>query len=478
MRTSTRARWALAVLVAGYLAIAVVAGVPRSPLTVPLPAGARPPAWAADLATAARLDRVSRDGLIAIAWVLVVTALLAFAVVVTEAWARRMRLPAVLIAAGVSLAIAIAAPLLLSRDVYTYAAYGRIEALGHRNPYLVPLSSFPHDPFVALTPGQWVHGHSHYGPLFTLMSAAIARIWPASPGATILAFKLLAGLAIAAATLLAALAAGSRAPLAAALVGLNPVIVIHTVGGGHVDAVLAALLAAAAAIALTRKRALAVTLLLAAACLVKTVMLPVLALWLFHLARTRRERAVAQHLAVVAAAAVAAAAPYAAGWRTLRPFATLGGVEAWASPSHLVGQAVGGGGAATAVEALFLLAFLALVWRLANRRDLSGPGAWGIALLLLALSLPYVLPWYAAWFAPLLALLADDVLLVAGVVTTAVLALTLIPADPFHGLTTPAVMDGVHYGAASVLLVVFLLVVARVLAPTVPATGLTAQAAE
>jgi hypothetical protein len=92
--------------------------------------------------------------------------------------------------------------------------------------------------------------------------------------------------------------------------------------------------------------------------------------------------------------------------------------------------------------------------------------------------LPYVLPWYAAWFAPLLALLADDVLLVAGSVTTAVLALTLIPADPFHGLTTPAVMDGVHYGAASVLLVVFLLVVARVLAPTVPATGLTAQAAE
>ena len=73
MRTSARAWWALGVLVGGYLALAVVAGVPRSPLTVPLPTGARPPAWTAHLANATRLDRVGRDGLIAIAWILVVT---------------------------------------------------------------------------------------------------------------------------------------------------------------------------------------------------------------------------------------------------------------------------------------------------------------------------------------------------------------------------------------------------------------------
>jgi hypothetical protein len=48
--TSIRAKWSLGILVAGYFALAVVAGAPRSPLTVPLPAGARPPVWTADLA--------------------------------------------------------------------------------------------------------------------------------------------------------------------------------------------------------------------------------------------------------------------------------------------------------------------------------------------------------------------------------------------------------------------------------------------
>src|SRR5205085_11512548 len=125
--------------------------------------------------------------------------------------------------------------------------------------------------------------------LFTLLSAAITRLWTGSPGATILAFKLLTGLAIAAATGFAALAAArtrsERAPLAAALVGLNPVLVVHTVGGAHVDAFIAALLSCAAAIAVTRPRAvavraLAVTLLLTAACLVKALIVPALALWL------------------------------------------------------------------------------------------------------------------------------------------------------------------------------------------------------
>ena len=109
------------------------------------------------------------------------------------------------------------------------------------------------------------------------------------------------------------------------------------------------------------------------------------------------------------------------------------------------------------------MAFVALAWRLARRGDVADPALWGITLLLLALSMPYLLPWYAAWFAPILGLLVDDTLLLAGALTTGVLALTLIPADPFRGLTTPAVMDGVHYGAASVLLVVLLLVASRLL---------------
>jgi hypothetical protein len=489
-RSSVRARWSLGILVGGYFAIAVVAGAPNSPLTVLLPAGARPPSWATTLAEAAGLDRIRRDGLTGVSWILVLVVLAAFALVLVEAWTGKIQLPAVLVASGMSLAIAVAAPLLLSRDVYTYAGYGRIEVLYRHDPYVSRLSSFPHDPFVAVTPGQWQHTHSVYGPLFTLASAGIAWTWAGSAGATILAFKLLSGLAVAAATGAVALAVmrtrPGRAPFAAALVGLNPVLVIHTVGGGHVDALIAASLAAAMAIAATRPppasaRALAVTGLLTAAFLVKAVIVPALALWLWWIAHSgpsRRTRILTWHLAAVAGLTLASTAPFLKGWHTLAPFATLGGVEAWASPSHLVGSAAqalaasfagsnAGAGAAVLVKVVFLLLFVVLVWPRANRVRPFDPAApaeqWGIALLLLALSMPYLLPWYAAWFAPFLGLFVDEVLLLAGALVTGVLALTLIPADPFHGLTTPAVMDGVHYGAASVLLVVFLLVASRVL---------------
>ncbi len=487
-RTSVRAKWCLGIVVVGYFAMAVVAGAPNSPLTVLLPAGARPPSWATRLATVVSLDRVGRSGLTGVSWILVLVVLVAFAFVLGEAWSRRVRLSLILLASGISLAISVAAPLLLSRDVYTYAAYGRIDAVYHHNPYVSTLSSFPHDPFVAVTPGQWVHTHSLYGPGFTLMSAAIARTWAGSAGATILAFKLLAGVAIAAATGFVAIAAArirpERAALAAALVGLNPVLVVHTVGGGHIDALIAAPLAAALAIAVTGPRALSaraivITVLLTAACLVKAIIVPALALWLWwlvHSDRARRGRILTAHLVVIAGMMVASVLPFLAGWHTLAPFATLGGVEAWASPSHLVGRAAqtivgsfagssSGTDAARAVEAAFLLLYVFLVTRFARRirtHDAAAlANAWGVTLLLLALSMPYLLPWYAAWFAPFLGLLTDDALLLAGALVTGVLALTLIPADPFHGLTTPAVMNGVHYGAASVLLIVLLGVASR-----------------
>src|SRR5262249_34589023 len=170
-RTSLRARVALVTLVAGYLAMAVVAGAPNSPLTVLLPHGATPPRWAHGLAIAADLADVTRRGLTTVALALLVLVLAAFAVVVLEAWSKRIRLSAVLTAAGCSLLVAIAAPLLLSRDVYTYAGYGRIESLYGGNPYLATLSRFSHDPFVAVASVQWLHTHSQDGPWVTLASA-------------------------------------------------------------------------------------------------------------------------------------------------------------------------------------------------------------------------------------------------------------------------------------------------------------------
>jgi alpha-1,6-mannosyltransferase len=487
--TSPRAKAALVMVVAGYVAMAVVAGAPNSPLTVLLPNGATTPLWAHELAGATDVVDLGRRGLTAVAWVLLVFVLAAFVVVVLEAWSKRIRLTAVLSAAGCSLLVAVAAPMLLSRDVYTYAAYGRIESLYRGNPYLTTLSSFPHDPFVAVTSVQWLHTHSHYGPLFTLASAGLTRPLAGSVAGTILAFKVLAGVSIATATALVALAVQrirpERAAVAAALVGLNPVIVIHTVVCGHVDALIAAPLAAASALVVTRPhstsvRAFAITVLLTLACLVKTVMLPVLLLWLVWLARSRVGRALALHLLVILALTVASAGAFFSVSHPLAPFASFGGIESWASPSHFVAQSlapsVAGAHAAhdvrIAVEVAFMLLFALLLWRLVRRVWKAGArppiAEWGIAVFLVALSLPYLLPWYAAWFVPFLAFFEDPLLTIAGVFACIVLACTLVPADPFHGLTTPAVMDGVHYGAAPLLFIV-LVVTAACLRP--PARG-------
>ena len=489
-QTSRRAKVALATLVAGYVAMAVVAGAPNSPLTVLLPNGATTPTWARFLANAADLADVGRRGLTAVAWVLLVAVLAAFAVVVLEAWSKRIRLGALLTAVACSLLAAVAAPLFLSRDVYTYAAYGRIQALYGGNPYLTTLSAFPHDRFVAVTSVQWLHTSSHYGPVFTLASAGLARAWAGSVDGTILAFKILAGVSIAIATGLAALAARKirpeRAALAAALVGLNPVVVLHTVGGGgHVDALIAAPLAAACALVATRppgrsSRAFAITMLITLACLVKTVMLPVLLLWFAWLARPRGARTLALHLLVIAALIVAAAGAFFSASHPLAPFASFGGVESWASPLHFVARVAqtfaasvagthAGHDARVVAEAAFLLLFAVLLWRLVRRvreADARAPiEEWGIALLLLALSLPYLLPWYAEWFVPFLAFFDDAVLTFAGVFACIVLAFTLVPADPFHGLTTPGVMDGVHYGVAPLLLLVLVVIAARLRPP-------------
>ncbi len=501
-QTSARARWCLALIVAGYFLVAVLAGAPMSPLTTPLPAGAQPPAWATGLASGLGLGDLGRPGIVVIALLVMAGLLSAFVTLLVEASSGRVGLAGVLWAAGISLVIATAAPLLLSRDVISYAAYGRIDVVYHRNPYVTALASFPRDPFIAVTSRQWLHTRSLYGPAFSLVSDGIVRAW-SPPGAVITAFKVLAGASIASATLCTALAARKvrpeHSPLAAAIVGLNPVMIVHTVGGGHADAPIAALLAGALLLAVTAPppdggrgppwlRTAAVTGLLVLAALVRVIVAPALVLWLWWVlkATPRGQRSVvaAGQLTLVAGLSSALFAPFLSGLRTLAPIATLGGVEWWASPPHLLARGaaalvgwVAGPTAATVSQTVVVTAFLAafayLFVRLgratvdmAARAGTPAPpliDGWGGALLLLTLAWPYLLPWFCAWFLPYLGLMRDRLLAWTGIAVAALLALTLIPADPYVGLTTWGVMAWVHYVVAPLLLVLFATVAARTL---------------
>ena len=190
--TSRRARVALAFLVIGYLAVEAVAGAPRSPLVPPMPPGVTVPGWTARLASLVGADRLGVGALIAVGIALMAGLVAAFAVLLLEAWHGRVGLWAVVGSAAAAIAITTAGPLLLSRDVFSYAAYGRIVALHGANPYVVAPSRFATDPFTVAASPQYAGVSSVYGPAFTLLSAAIARAWSRSPAATIEAFKLVA----------------------------------------------------------------------------------------------------------------------------------------------------------------------------------------------------------------------------------------------------------------------------------------------
>lgn len=144
--------------------------------------------------------------------------------------------------AGLVLLFAASGPL-LSLDVFSYVSYARLEALHGLNPYEAVPADVPGDatlPF--LVDNRDVS--SAYGPLFTLITLPLAHLG--------LAWAVFSLKAIAAASVLGAAAVAARLAVArgldprpaAALVALNPIVLVHVVGGGHNDAPAALLLAA------------------------------------------------------------------------------------------------------------------------------------------------------------------------------------------------------------------------------------------
>ena len=159
---------------------------------------------------------------------------------------RRARSLRLVLALACAIQLApLAGPLLLSTDAWTYWAYAKVD-----NPY----RDTPSDAGEAgaYAGADWADETSVYGPAFSLASEPTAAVDSADPAAFL--FRAAAAAAILAAALAAA--RRSRAPVvAAAFVGWNPVLAIHFAGGGHNDALMAALIGAALALGdLERRR--------------------------------------------------------------------------------------------------------------------------------------------------------------------------------------------------------------------------------
>jgi Glycosyltransferase family 87 len=322
------------------------------------------------------------------------------------AWAPRLgRRP--VWGAIVALLIAFAAlPPLLSHDVYSYVDYARLGVLHGLDPYLHAPTAAPED--AAFTHVTWTETTSAYGPLFTLATYPLAWL---PVGAAVYVLKAASAAAVLAISLLVARLAPARGidPLrAAAFVALNPLILVHAVGGPHNDSLAILLMTLGLAGVLSMREASAGAGLVAAI----AVKAPTTIVAPFALLATPRKRRLL--LGALLAAAVTAAISYLAfDWSWLHAFALAS--ENQGRTSHMsipitTARLTSLDPDATRIAAgaiyTALLIYL-LLWTYRSG-DWLRATAWATTGLLLATA--WLLPWYLLWPLPAAALSRDRTL--------------------------------------------------------------------
>jgi hypothetical protein len=348
-------------------------------------------------------DRPSLDT--GVATVFVVAAFVSWAAVVRQSDVALRRVgPLLLAAIGMLLTLAVVTPPQGSKDLWAYAEFGREASVHDTSPYSSVPADFPHDRLIRHMGDGYRQTRSPYGPAFTAYSAAGTALVGDTPLANRLLFQLTAAGAVVAA--LALLWRRTKSLGALAWFGLNPLVVISVVNDGHNDALVALALLAGVLLATDRRRT-AAGIVLGLGALVK---LPVL-LGVFGVAvwAWRREGArAAAHIGAVAGGVVVAG--YAVvGTAALSAIDDSAGVIGRASWLSIVRDWLlihGHVSAADALPAVGTLAVLvlggALGLAMARSRSPAASAAGAAAAFPFAGS--YVLPWYAAWGLPSLAL--------------------------------------------------------------------------
>jgi hypothetical protein len=276
----------------------------------------------------------------------------------------------------------LAAPLLISSDAWTYWSYARLHDPYRQTPSDDPVSA-PH------AGAAYLHTTSVYGPAFSLLSKPAALVRSAGVAAWI--FKSVAALGVLATTWLVA----RRRPFAAALLGWNPVVAVHFGGGGHNDALMVSLMAAALALG-EAGRVQAAGAAWSLGALVKWVPLVVLPLRALE-ARATGRRVGHLGLAMTTVGTLAVATVL---WRfhwlhALGPLAHDAAREtSYALPRR------------THLSPWIFVAAYAAAYAWLLREAARGRARSGLALALLLVALPYLTAWYVLW--PLALAARDD----------------------------------------------------------------------
>ncbi len=430
----------------GVLLVSVVAATPGSPFQPVLPAGAGPSGPLRWLSGVVGLDAVQGNALAAAGVGAIMVAVAGFLLALREAWRGALSLRLVIGLAVAYHVVVLLLPLLFSRDVYSYAFYGRIASAHHANPYVATPADFPGDPLSALVGPKWRSTPAVYGPAFTVLSGGITKAVASVPN-LIVAFRLLAAAASLATLLVVASLARrlrpERAAFAAAALGLNPVVLFQSVGSGHNDLLVALSVAGGLALLVSRRELLATAALTLGTLVKATAVVPLLLLIVVAVARRepgRRWAALWRHLLVAGGIAAAFAAPFLQTKDPSLGMVELAQHEGWLAPSRFfrrILDAVSGDTLGIVARVAFPLAFAVAVFvigrEVARRARDLGPDAqgagWGWGMLFLMLLGPVLLPWYVTWVLPLAWLLPRVPRLVT-ISVSAALSVSQFTAEP------------------------------------------------
>lgn len=316
-------------------------------------------------------------------------------------------------------------PPLFSRDVYNYAAGGKLVSAGF-NPYTSGLNPIRSSVFFHLTDPLWRNSHAPYGPLFFDLAKANARLMGNNVFGALEGFRLLAivGLALLAlAVPIIARSFGQSVPRSFTLAVLNPLVLIYLVGGMHNDALMLGLLVAGIAMALRDHPIVGIALCaLGAEVKVPAALGIVFIGWIWAgggAPASRRFRFVVQAgaLAGLVGALVSQVSGFGSGW--LVNLSTPGTVVSWLDPAtaaglgvahglHVIGVDISTHASIVGVRAGALALAGCVVVVLLTHLDRYGlPRAMGWSLLAIVLLGPIVWPWYETWGVTFLALAPD-----------------------------------------------------------------------
>jgi hypothetical protein len=370
-----------------------------------LPESVRPvPAWLAGPFGTSGL----RLGVVAL--LITLMAMFAFYAIVMRS-ADRLSPRLVLMAIAALHALVLLAPPLLSTDVFSYQAYARMWDVYSSNPYLNGPHAIALDPLYPFIGAKWVNTPTAYGPIFTLLSTTFGEVSIAVSALAYKAIAAVASLGTIAVLWNAARLRGLNPVRAVALFGLNPLIVVYGVGGGHNDLLM--LLASTAgiyALLAHRERASGALIVIGAGIkLTAGLLLPFALASGVELGAPKRRRAILTG-AVAAALGVAAIGIGFFGTGPFHLLGTLNSIQSqgdWhAIPVFITGRlgiGILGWMVGPVLGVVFIGIFAWLVRRVwyGEMDWIDGAGWATVAILLTTSSL---CPWYIGWLMPLVAL--------------------------------------------------------------------------